>query len=251
MSTQRQRAEKDKERILRMWAMGDSIAAISRTTSVNRNAVRALLEAEGVRGQQPDAKGNERTARREEVRRWVREHPGCTLATVAAATGQHPRTTADYLDGTPEAALLIESRAKSREYTRDEMLAHLRETWMKSTTVGRADGLSKARYDKLAGPDRPSTALFEKRFPSWSAACRAAGIPSKGAGTREYTRKFSLDDLIAAVAGYIDETGDTSFSGYTRWAKEDPGRPSGSLVITRFERWSNMRRAVVERNRAA
>lgn len=250
MGTQRQLAEDNRERILRMWAMGDSIAAISRSLGINRNPIRALLEAEGVRHQQTDAKGIEREQRRNEVRSWVREHPGCTLATVSVATGVPLRTVADYLVDTPEQALLIESRAKTREFTRDEMLEDLRQVWAKS---GSSKGLSKAKYDELAGWDssRPSTALFEKRFPSWSAACRAAGIPTRTAGTREYTRRFDHDDLVDAVAAYIAETGDTSFSGYSRWAKARPERPSGSLVITRFERWSNARRAVVERTPAA
>ena len=252
MITQRQLAERNKEQILRMWAMGDNIAQISRSLKLNRNAIRSLLETEGVRQAQLDAKGIERGRRREQTRSWVREHPGCTLAMVAAANNLPLRTATDYLDGTPESTLLIEYRAKTRGYSRAEMLSHLRAVWELSLASGnKAKVLSKMRYEELAGPDRPSPALFEKRFPSWSEACRAAGVPTRGRGARVYTRQFSQDDLVAAVADYITESGDTSFSGYCRWAKEHDDRPSGSLVITRFERWSNARHAVVDRGRAA
>jgi hypothetical protein len=250
MATQREQAERLKREILRAWADERTIASISRSTGVGRNAVRALLEAEGVRGARPDAKATERADRRRETLFWVRQHPGSTVAQASTALGLPVRTVVDYLDGTDESALLVETRAKESEFTPASMQRHLREVWDGLPDDDRGTGLSKVRYAALikeepdGGASRPSTALFEKRFPSWSAACIAAGVPVGRRTRKTYTRSFSQADMERAIAQFIEETGETSFSAYSAWAKRNAGKPSGSLVITRFGRWSNARRAV-------
>ena len=263
--TQRQQAEQLRPEILRAWRDGGSIASIARATGLNRNAVRSLLEAEGVRYMErpgarvPDVKALERADRVEAARAWVRKHPGSTAAEAAQGTGVPLRTLAGYLEGCPEAALLVESRIKDSVYTRELMEEHLRQVWaLVPEDVRGSGGLSKLRYEATVkaekaagGGPRPSTALYEKRWPSWSAACLAAGVPAARRTRKTYVREFSEADMLDAVELCIAETGLTSFSAYSSWAKRNAGKPSGSLVITRFGRWGNARRSVIERSAGA
>jgi hypothetical protein len=251
MATQRAQAELKKKEILRAWDAGGSIASISRGTGLNRNSVRALLESEGVRGARSDPRGEERSERRRQVLFWIRQHPGSTLQELAEAVNLPARTAAGYLDGTDEEALLVQSRVKSSEFTPESIMEHMRQVWASLPADERGRGLSKARYIaavKGAGgagvSGHPSTALIEKRFPTWSAACIAAGIPAAARTRKTYTRMFTAEDMEGAVSRFIAETGETSFSAYSAWAKRNRGMPSGSLVITRYGRWSNVRRAV-------
>ena len=85
-----------------------------------------------------------------------------------------------------------------------------------------------------------SPALLIRRFGSWRAACEAAGLTANA--TRSTTRRWSEDDLVAAVAAYLktpDATG--SFADYSAWARSHEDAPSGATLRQRAT-WADLKR---------
>lgn len=249
--TQRQRAVAQRERILQEWRSGQPIAAIGRKYGLSRAIVSWTLEQAGARDEVADARAHTRTARKRVVLEWVRENPGGTIMEAAEALGMNHRTLASYLVGEPEQKMIVERRSRSRDHTRDAMLAHLRLAYDSAPSDRVRNGLSKGMFVGYAAAGAPSTALYEKRFGTWSSACEEAGVPSPPTN-RSYSKLYSDDDLLDAIASYIAETGRTSFAGYTEWARDRrPAVPSGPLMINRFGRWSAARRRLLDRRPAA
>lgn len=85
-----------------------------------------------------------------------------------------------------------------------------------------------------------SPALLIRRFGSWRAACAAAGLSANA--TRSTTRRWSHDDLVAAVAAYLEVEGASgSFAGYSAWARMQEDAPSGATLRQRG-RWADLKR---------
>ena len=251
MLNQRERAERYKRAIIHDWQQGSSISQLARDHGVSRAVINRLLEVNGVRGESPDKKSMDRESRRQDLIKWLRENPGVTINDAADALGLSPRTVSDYLVATEEEMLIVTVRGKPQEFSREEMLASLRRVFWLLPEEERSKGLSKSVYAANAG-DGPSVSLFEKRFPSWRKACEEAGVMAVRQNRRVYTRTFTDDDLLSAVAECMEETGDPTFANYTAWAQESGGRyPSGALVLNRLGRWSEVRRKALARRSAA
>lgn len=247
--TQRSRALADKEQILHRWRSGQPISAIARETGISRSVIGWLLEREGARAEVADARAESRVLRKAAVLEWVRKNPGASTNEAAAAMGINHRTLSAYLVGEPESALIVEKRSKGRDHTREGMLEALRAAWRSTPEDRRKRGLSKGLYTAFAPKQAPSPALYEKRFPTWRAACTEAGVPSPPPH-RDYPRRFDEDALLDAIEAYMAQTGLTSFIGYVQWAKDRKSEaPSGPLVINRFGRWSAARRRLLDRQR--
>lgn len=249
--THKDMAEQQHDRIVAAWTGGEKIAGISRSTGIRRQVIADLLEAHGVRDLTLDKKSVQRRERREEVLEYIRQHPGYTLADVAKTLRYDIRTLGSYINGTDEALLLIDPRTRPREYSRREMLDSILQVWQRLTEKERTKGLSRVKYDRMAPERAPSASLYERRFDGWSRACEEAGVHAAKPSRSNYRREFSDQDIIDAVAAYLQETRRTSYSGYSAWAREAPGRPSGSLVVARFGRWSLVRREVINQQRGA
>lgn len=85
-----------------------------------------------------------------------------------------------------------------------------------------------------------SPALLIRRFGSWRAACEAAGLTANA--TRSTSRRWSDDDLVAAVATYLAADGATgSFADYSAWAKSHADAPSGATLRQRGA-WADLKR---------
>lgn len=90
-----------------------------------------------------------------------------------------------------------------------------------------------------------SPALLVRRFGSWRAACGAAGLSANA--TRSTTRRWSEDDLVAAVAAYLAVDGVTgSYAGYSAWARSQEDAPSGATLRQRGT-WADLKRRAQER----
>jgi hypothetical protein len=88
--------------------------------------------------------------------------------------------------------------------------------------------------------DAGSPALLIRRFGSWRGACEAAGLSANA--TRSTSRRWSEEDLVAAVATYLAAPGATgSFADYSAWAKVQEGVPSGATLRQRGT-WADLKR---------
>lgn len=252
----RGRAELQRQEIIEEWTAGKSIASISRSRRIPRPAISALLEEAGVRQARPDIRSKRREQQREEVLELIREHPGISVDDLVSVTGIAHRTVVGYIAGTPERKLVIERRQKDKEYTDEEMEDHIRAVWDALSPQEREQGrggLSKKKFAALAAEGAPSPALYDRRYPSWVAACEAAGVPAGRTYRSSYSRGYSDDDILDSIAEFTRDTGRTSFHGYTEWAAQQPSRAhaSGSLVIMRFGTWGAARQKLLDREMAA
>lgn len=106
--------------------------------------------------------------------------------------------------------------------------------------------LTNAAYDawQRTHEDAASPALVIRRFGSWRAACQAAGVRANT--TRSTSRRWSDDDLVAAVAAYLREGDGDSYAGYTAWAATQEDAPSGATLRQRGA-WSDFKARAQQR----
>lgn len=121
-------------------------------------------------------------------------------------------------------------------FSDERILAALREA---AGTVG--EPLAVTGYDAWRRDrDVPSSTLVIRRFGSWTAACTAAGVSSNK--TRSTSRRWSDEEVLAAVAAYLTSEGSTgSYAGYVEWARVTEGAPSGPLLRQRGA-WADLKR---------
>lgn len=257
MGAQHDTAREHRKEILALWRDGIAIRTIAERHGVAQGVISALLEEEGVRSNRPHHKAEERTRRRAALLEWVRANPGATVAEAAEANGLTYPLAANYLRGTEEHRSIVNARAlgvrvkpglgRQRVYTDEQMLEHLLRVWNSLSEQTRATGLGPALYRALAGEGSPSSALYDRRFGSWRAACEAAGIQAAPSNRSHYTR-VENQALLEAVAAYL-RTGDSTYRGYMEWAQRT-GNPSGSTIRNRLGRWPDVLQQTLARNAA-
>jgi post-segregation antitoxin (ccd killing protein) len=126
---------------------------------------------------------------------------------------------------------------RAPEFTDDQLLDGLR-----AAAAELGEPLTNGAYDtwQRGREVAASPALVIRRFGSWRAACEAAGLSANA--TRSTTRRWSEDDLVAAVAAYLQADGATgSFAGYSAWARSQPDAPSGATLRQRGT-WADLKR---------
>ena len=125
---------------------------------------------------------------------------------------------------------------RSPNYSDDRLAADLA-----AAAKDLGEPLTAASYDAWQrSHDAASPALLVRRFGSWNAACARAGVATNK--TRSTTRRWSDDDIVAVVRTFLAETGSTgTFAGYSAWAQEHDGMPSGATLRQRFA-WAEVKR---------
>jgi hypothetical protein len=136
---------------------------------------------------------------------------------------------------------------RGQKYTDDQLLEMLR-AWV------RVHG-EPATVTGISSPDKsdpwlPTPATYMKRFGSWNEACKRAGVKPGSYSRRDYTRRWTYDDQIDAVADYLGEDGsEPTARGYEDWARQQENRPSLAVIRMQGHRWSEVRTAALERLR--
>lgn len=110
--------------------------------------------------------------------------------------------------------------------------------------AARAQGepLTVKAYDahREVATELASGALVVRRFGTWKQACDLAGVSTNS--TRSNSRRWSSEELIGWVAAYLASPGSPgSLNGYTAWARENDGAPSGPTLRNSFPRWAEVR----------
>jgi DNA-binding transcriptional ArsR family regulator len=214
---------------------------MSTAHGLRREAIASELAKHGI---------GEPSAAREAVLAYVREHPGLSVDDLSLRLDLSKSSVSRYLRDTPEHRLVV-SRKKSPKvkFTDDEMAAALVAAFRKLDD--RSKGLSRKRYRELTvdQPDAPAAATFIRRYGTWSEACRKAGVTAAKARRTNYVQEFSNEDIVSAVAEFIENTGITSYHAYAAWAR-DNGRPSGPLLVQRLGSWAQARRLAITHSQA-
>lgn len=124
---------------------------------------------------------------------------------------------------------------RTPDYTDGQLLEGLR-----AAAADAGEPLTNSAYDawQRAHGDAASPTLVIRRFGSWRAACEAAGVRANT--TRSTSRRWTDDDLVAAVAAYLQEAGGGSYAGYTAWAATQENAPSGPTLRQRGA-WSDFK----------
>jgi hypothetical protein len=126
---------------------------------------------------------------------------------------------------------------RSPEFSDAQLLDALR-----TAAAELGEPLTNTDYDawQRGRDDAASPALLVRRFGTWRAACEAAGLSANA--TRSTTRRWSEEDLVAAVAAYLATAGSTgSFADYSAWARVQEGAPSGATLRQRGS-WAELKR---------
>lgn len=124
-----------------------------------------------------------------------------------------------------------------KKYTDDEVLESLRTAFR----VSEKPHLSINYYRKYeVGQDVPSSAHVIQRFGTWNEACKRAGIPH-GDTNLTYTRRWTPDVCVAAVARFINEVdGNPSAGKYDEWSRGIEDVPSMATVRNRCGKWNEI-----------
>ncbi len=232
-----------------MRAGGASLSEIGLAFGLTRERVRQIIrDAGGPGGSQAEAA---RRAREEEERRQLRERalaeirraPGSTVDDVASALG----TTADAVRSAlgPEARRLLVTPHRSTSVFSDELiLEHLR---LGARYAG--EPLTVRSYDQVRGSfDGASAPLVLQRFGSWRDACAAAGVAHGQPVRAHYSRRWTKDQLVDAVAQYLSlPSSRGSFADYERWARRTPGMPSSQTIRTQLGTWTRAKTQALQR----
>src|SRR3954462_7349141 len=203
--THYERAAALSEELLAAHTRGESVSKMAADHGLRREAVAAELSSHG---------GGAPSAAREAVLAYVRRNPGLSVDDLALQLDLSKSSVSRYLRGAPEHRLVV-SRKKSptQKYTDAQMTAALRAAF--AQLEDRSKGLSRKKYRALTeGTDAPAAATYIRRYRTWSNACKQAGITAAKARRTNYVREHSDEDIIAAVAEFITETGLTAYHPY-------------------------------------
>lgn len=236
---------------------GATLKQIGDAYGLTRERVRQILDLNGAATSRDAADARQERKDKDEAtaRAGVLLHllanPGHTCEQVAAATGQPVERITSLARHAGALALLGDAfaggmRGSARVFTDADLL-----TW-----VRRAAGevnrpyLSTIAYRRwrTTKTGAPSVALISQRFTSWVAACTAAGVIPGEPRRAAYTRAFSDQELVGAVATFLTSSPPSSSAGnYDRWrAEQDTALPSVSLIRKRTGSWNTARTLALE-----
>jgi hypothetical protein len=237
VATHYERAEEISQELIDAHGRGESVSSMSERTGLRREAIASELARHGI---------GEPSPARDAVLEYVRAHPGLSIDDLGLRLDLSKSSVSRYLRGAPEHRLVVSRKSSPQQkFTDAQMADALRSAF--SQLDDRSKGLSRKKYRELmAGQNVPAAATFIRRYGTWSEACRLAGVTAAKARRDNYVQEWSNDQIIDAVAEYVDTTGDTTYHAYAAWAREN-GRPSGPLLVQRIGGWAQARKLAIMR----
>jgi DNA-binding transcriptional ArsR family regulator len=234
--THYERAAAISAELLAAHERGESVSAMAEQHGLRREAIAAELSNHGI---------GEPSVAREAVLEYVRRNPGLSVDDLSLRLDLSKSSVSRYLRGAPEHRLVVSRKSSpSQKFTDAQMAEALKEAF--TQLDDRSKGLSRKRYKEImADKPVPAAATFIRRYGSWSEACKRAGVTAAKARRDNYVQEHSNDDIVAAVAEFIETTGLTSYHAYAAWAREH-GRPSGPLLVQRLGGWADARKLAIQ-----
>jgi len=233
--------------IVEMAQTGLTYAEIGMHFGLTRERVRQIIKPFGVdgsttRGARAAQKREALEADRDRILSWAKHNPGLCAADAEAALGIKPGRVREALGVEATRIFTYTSARVAVRYTDERIFQALRDA-----AILLGNPLSKAAYDEYVEAfGGPSGVLLMKRFGTWKAACRAAGL-SVHDHVGFTRRRWSQGQLVEVLMDYFGSPGARgSVDDYERWAAEDkPARPSGALIRDRFGSWTAAKRAAL------
>jgi DNA-binding transcriptional ArsR family regulator len=233
--THYERASELSAELLAAHERGESVSKMAIDHDLRREAVSAELAKHGIGAPSPA---------RDAVLAYVREHPGLSVDDLSLRLDLSKSSVSRYLRGAPEHRLVVSRKTSpAQKYSEAQMADALRYAFRKLDD--RSKGLSRKRYKELMAvaiaqgdiADPPAAPTFIRRYGTWSNACRVAGVTAAKARRDNYVQEHSNEDIVSAVAEFVNTTGQDTFHAYAAWAREH-GRPSGALLVQRLGGWA-------------
>lgn len=159
------------------------------------------------------------------------------------------------------------ARGKLRE-DRIAMLDALDASWNETRPTGWSDEqalaalreaatmaypLTSGEYENLrveGALTGPAHTWFAHHYPSWKAACDAAGVD--GGTDRSGSVMYSDAEMDASALQFFTECGFAKgSSAYTEWVSDHPGLPGAAAMIRRFGSWPKIRERLASMGEAA
>ena len=240
-------SERDK-RILELRRSGKTLEEIGQDVGVTRERVRQIVSKLAPKEVFPTPKkvrDAEKNSSRKEISREISiRWSNYKHFTIEDLAKEFSLTTSEIL-GLLNRVQITYLKANKKSHvpqiwTSDECLRVLRE----AATF--AFPLTILEYRKLVDSNTiegPTTAIFNARFGSWTAACAAAGVET-GSALREYDSSWSDAEILLEVRRFMWETREVGWSpeNYEKWRQsQDAAIPSFALIRMRLGAWSQVR----------
>lgn len=241
--------------LVRRYLDGETLEEIGFTVDLSRERVRQIIVEGGysvkeLRAQRKNAAEKLFGERQQAVASWIEAHKGCTPAELE----DHFSASMPQLDEflTPRLRILIltevddEPTGQFSAYTKwskEQILLALRQAAKKTSP------LTREAYDRHVASKAvigPVGSRIVHIFKTWTIACAIAGVESGDAVRDNYEKEFSTNDLLNALALFIQESESLSPESYDAWESQREGLPSGITIRLKFGSWTAARRRAIE-----
>ena len=231
--------------IVAMAERGMTYAEIGTAFGVTRERVRQILNKAGITGSttrsaRAAAKRAALAADRERILDWAQHNPGLGARDAEEALDLDEGRVSEAL-GSDASRVFVRQKPKAHLCYSDAVVFES----LRCASIVQGEPMSKAAYDEyVAVFGGPTGVLLTKRFGSWKAACRAAGL-AVHSGRGNTNRRWSQGQLVDVLIDYLESSAARgTLDDYCRWAGEEKAvRPSGPTILNRFGSWTAAKRA--------
>lgn len=241
--------------LVRRYLDGETLEEIGLAVDLSRERVRQIIVEGGysvkeLRAQRKNDAAKLFADRQQAVASWIEAHKGCTPGELENQFGVSVQQLDEFL--TPRLQNLILTEGKDEEtgqfsaytkWTKEQTLFALRQAAKKSSP------LTREAYDRHVASKAvigPVGSRIIHIFKTWTIACAIAGVEPGEAVRDNYEQEFSTNDLLNALAMFIQESESLSPESYDAWESQREGLPSGITIRLKFGSWTAARRRALE-----
>lgn len=241
--------------LVRRYLDGETLEEIGLAVNLSGERVRQIIIEGGysvkeLRAQRKNAVETLFAERQLAVALWIEAHKGCTPAELEDHFGDSMQKLNEFLTPRLRTLILTEEKDEQRgqfsahtKWSTEQILFALRQAAKKTSP------LTREAYDRQVASKTvigPVGSRIVHIFKTWTLACSIAGIESGEAVRNNYEKEFSTDDLLCALAQFMQESESLSPQSYDSWESLREGLPSGITIRLKFGSWSAARRRALE-----
>ena len=201
-----------------------------------------------------------RAATQEEIRNWVKTHPGCKVEEIAEIS-------VDYIESNIPSdvhhLILDKNRVNSwskSKYSNSEILEALQKAFQllnleTNTPISNTENpLTRGFFDNLVREGKlqaPSSIRVMQIFGTWSEACSQAGVKSVKAVRDTYHRNWSDFELIDLLGEFLLTSKSASVASFDIWCGDDSSKPGSGTLRNQIGAWSECKSLALLRLRSS
>jgi len=242
--------------LVRRYFEGETLVEIGQSVDLSGERVRQIIVEAGysvkdLRAQRKQIAERQFSDRQRAVATWIESHKGCTTAELEAQFGTTMLQLDDLLTPRLRALILTDEEERTEisnntKWSSEQILFALRQAAKKTSP------LTREAYDRLVASKSvigPVGSRIVHIYKTWSIACAIAGVESGEAVRNYYEKEFTTNDLVEALAQFIQENESLSPDSYDKWESQRQGLPSGITIRLKFGTWTASRRRALQRLR--